>query len=208
MAVKEYKKLKYVIEYPHGYEEGKRYPVLLHIHGAGCRGNDIKEVENHFLLRTLRRKKESRFIVVSPQCYADTWFEIFEQLLDFTAFIREDSYTDKERFYLAGASMGGYTTWQLAMSRPEFFAAIVPVCGGGMCWNAARLKNVPIWAHHGMLDSTVKVEESIKMVNAVNSVGGNARLSIYENVLHNSWENAYDNEEVFTWLLSHKKEQK
>ncbi|MDO5478146.1 MAG: prolyl oligopeptidase family serine peptidase [Clostridia bacterium] len=207
MAVKEYKKLKYVIEYPLGYEEGKRYPVLMHIHGAGGRGTDISIIENHFLLRTLREKKESRFIVVSPQCYADTWFEIFEQLTEFIAFIREESYTDKERFYLAGSSMGGYTTWQMAMTRPSWFAAIVPVCGGGMYWNAARLKDVPVWAHHGLLDPVVKVEESIKMVNAVNANGGSAKLSIYENVGHNSWENAFSNEEVYEWLLSHKKEQ-
>ncbi|MBQ2941978.1 MAG: prolyl oligopeptidase family serine peptidase [Clostridia bacterium] len=207
MAVKEYKKLKYVIEYPLGYEEGKHYPVLLHIHGAGGRGNDISIIENHFVLRILREKKESRFIVVSPQCYADTWFEIFEQLIEFTAFIRDESYTDKERFYLAGSSMGGYTTWQMAMTRPEWFAAIIPVCGGGMYWNAARLKNVPVWAHHGLLDPVVKVEESIKMVNAVNAAGGNAKLSVYEKVQHNSWENAFSNEDVYEWMLSHKKVQ-
>ncbi len=207
MPVKEYKKLKYVIRYPEGYVEGKRYPVMLHIHGAGGRGNDISIIENHFVLRTLNEKRESRFVVVSPQCYADTWFEIFEQLTEFTAFIREESYTDKERFYLAGSSMGGYTTWQLAMTRPEWFAAIIPVCGGGMYWNAARLKDVPVWAHHGLLDPVVKVEESIKMVNAVNANGGSAKLSIYENVQHNSWENAFTNEEVYEWMLSHKKEQ-
>lgn len=207
MAVKEYKKLKYVIEYPIGYEEGKCYPVLMHIHGAGGRGTDISIIENHFVLRTLREKKESRFIVVSPQCYSDTWFEIFEQLIEFTAFIREESYTDKERFYLAGSSMGGYTSWQMAMTKPSWFAAIIPVCGGGMYWNAARLRDVPVWAHHGLLDPVVKVEESIKMVNAVNAAGGNAKLSIYEKVQHNSWENAFSNDEVYEWMLSHKKEQ-
>ena len=132
MAVKEYKKLRYVVYYPKGYEEGKKYPVIFHVHGAGGRGTDISVIENHFVLKTLREREDSRFIVVSPQCYADTWFEIFEQLIEFTAFIREESYTDKERFYLAGSSMGGYTTWQLAMTKPDWFAAIVPVCGGGM----------------------------------------------------------------------------
>lgn len=208
MAVKEYKKLKYIVQYPVGYEEGKKYPVILHVHGAGGRGTDISIIENHFVHKTLREKEDSRFIVVSPQCYADTWFEIFEQLIEFAGFIRDESYTDKERFYLAGSSMGGYTTWQLAMTKPDWFAAIVPVCGGGMYWNAGRLKDVPVWAHHGLLDSTVRVEESIKMVNAVNANGGHAKLSIYEKVQHNSWENAFTNEEVYSWLLSHKKEQK
>ena len=74
-----------------------------------------------------------------------------------------------------GASMGGYGTWQLAMSMPKFFAAIVPICGGGMYWNAGRLINTPIWAFHGAKDPTVLCVESEKMVNHVNALGGKAK---------------------------------
>ena len=38
-----------------------------------------------------------------------------------------------------------------------------------MYWNAGRLVNVPVWAFHGEKDSTVFVEESKKMVDAVNA---------------------------------------
>ena len=98
--------------------------------------------------------------------------------------------------------MGGYATWQLAMSLPEFFAAVVPICGGGMYWHAFSLARTPIWAHHGAKDPTVFVEESEKMVNAVNKSGGNARLTVYPDVEHASWVNVYENNEVFEWLLS------
>lgn len=86
----------------------------------------------------------------------------------------EQDYVDKKRVYLIGASMGAYATWQMAMTRPDIFSAIVPICGGGMCWNAARLKEMGVWAFHGVLDNIVLPEESIKMVNAVNKNGGNA----------------------------------
>lgn len=202
--VRKFKKLEYLVSFPEGYS-GEKTPVILHIHGAGGRGTDIGIIKDHFLYKGMETAKENRFTVVSPQCYADTWFEIFEQLTEFADMIRNEEYTDASRLYLMGASMGGYTTWQLAMTKPEWFAAIVPVCGGGMYWNAGRLTDVPIWAHHGLLDPVVKVEESIKMVNNVNSWGGNARLSVYEKVQHNSWENAYSNPEVYDWLLEHKK---
>ena len=101
-----------------------------------------------------------------------------------------------------GASMGGYGTWQLAMSLPDIFAAIVPICGGGMYWNAGKLKNVPVWAFHGALDKTVLPEESEKMVNAVNKRGGSARLTVYPENGHNAWSDTYSNPEVFEWLLS------
>lgn len=101
-----------------------------------------------------------------------------------------------------GASMGGYAAWQLAMSMPDLFAAIVPICGGGMYWNAARLVNVPVWAFHGKRDPVVFVEESEKMVTAVNRCGGNARLTVYPEKEHDSWTDTYQNWEVFEWMLS------
>ena len=102
--------------------------------------------------------------------------------------------------------MGGYGTWQLAMSLPELFAAIVPVCGGGMYWNASRLVNIPIWAFHGAKDTTVFKEESIKMVDAVNKCGGKAKLTIYPENGHDAWSDTYKNPEVFDWLLSNTNE--
>lgn len=98
--------------------------------------------------------------------------------------------------------MGGYGAWMLAMAKPEWFAALVPVCGGGMTWNASKLKNVPVWAFHGMLDDTVPVYESINMINAVNRSGGDAKLTLYPDVIHNSWEKAYTTPELYDWLLS------
>jgi len=108
----------------------------------------------------------------------------------------------EDRVYLMGFSMGGYGTWQLAMSIPNMVAAIVPICGGGMYWNAGRLMNVPVWAFHGKEDALVYVEESEKMVRAVNKNGGKAKLTIYPECGHDSWSETYKNPEVFEWLLS------
>jgi predicted peptidase len=101
--------------------------------------------------------------------------------------------------------MGGYGTWQLAVSVPDAFAAMIPVCGGGMYWDAGRLKKIPIWAFHGALDKTVLPEESLKMVAAVNGKGGKAKLTIYPNNAHDAWTDTYSNPEVYAWLLEHTK---
>ena len=102
---------------------------------------------------------------------------------------------------MMGASMGGYAVWQLAMSMPEHFAAIVPICGGGMYWNAGRLANLPIWAFHGGKDKYVLPEESQKMVDAVNENGGRAKLTVYPENAHDAWSDTYKNKQVFLWLL-------
>lgn len=195
--------LRYIIRYPEDYEEGKKYPVLFLLHGAGGRGNDMEVLkENPFFLIT-NEKKSFPFISVAPLCSAETWFDLFVDLKQLVVDISNADFTDNKKMYAMGASMGGYGVWQLAMSMPEYFAAIVPICGGGMYWDAGRLKNVPVWAFHGALDDTVFVEESIKMVRAVNNCGGNARLTIYPESNHNAWSETYANDEVFNWLLAH-----
>ena len=101
--------------------------------------------------------------------------------------------------------MGGYATWQLAMSMPDCLAAIVPICGGGLYWNASRLANVPVWAFHGAKDPTVLLEESVKMVDAVNRTKGEAKLTVYPENGHDAWSDTFRNPDVFAWLLKQKK---
>lgn len=195
-----YKEINYIVKYPKTYEINKKNPVIIFFAGAGSRGNNLDVIRhNPFFVETQAIKTEA--IIYAPQCHADTWFEIFEQIIDFIDFVRKNPSVDKSRIYLMGASMGGYAVWQLAMTRPEWFAAIVPICGGGMYWNAARLKNVKVWAFHGTDDSLVYCEESKKMVESINQNGGVAKLTIYENVGHDSWLNVYKDQKVFDWLM-------
>lgn len=203
----EFNKLKYVIRYPDGYELGKKYPVIFYIHGAGGRGDDINVIRRHSFFAITETHKDFPFVSIAPQCYADSWFDIFEQLQSFIKAMIASDFCDKEHVYLMGASMGGYTTWQLAMTQPEIFAAIIPICGGGMYWNAGRLKDVPVWAFHGDIDPVVLPRESEIMVKNTNLFGGNARLTVYENTAHDAWSPTFKNPEVFEWLLSHSKKQ-
>ena len=146
------------------------------------------------------------FVIAAPMCHEDTWYDMMETLKAFVEEITLERFCDSRRVYAMGPSMGGYGVWQLAMSMPQYFAAIVPICGGGMYWNAARLKNVPVWAFHGENDTLVKPEESIKMTEAVNACGGNAKLTLFPDVGHMAWCDVYSDPEVFRWLLENKKE--
>lgn len=203
IETKAFEGMQYAVRFPDGYEEGKTYPVLLFLHGAGTRGSDIQNITRHSFMKRPDKMPGFPFVVVAPLCHKNTWFDLFETLERFALFIASESYTDKARIYLTGNSMGGYGSWQLAMSLPELFAAVMPICGGGMYWNAARLVNVPVWAFHGGKDGTVFLEESERMVNAVNKKGGNAKLTVYPEHGHDSWTDTYNNPEIYTWLLSH-----
>jgi len=200
--VEKFEKMNYIRAIPDDFCADKKYPVIIMLHGAGSRGTDITPLfQNPYFSETEVHNLD--LITFAPQCYADTWFDIFEKLQEFIEFAISQPYIDDKKVYLMGASMGGYATWQMAMTRPELFAAIVPICGGGMYWNAGRLKNMGVWAFHGEVDDVVFPEESKKMVDYVNMKGGNARLTICEGVCHNSWLNAYRSRELFDWLLMH-----
>lgn len=205
---RKFKSIQYLVRFPDGYETGTKCPVLFCIHGAGGRGGDYEQFKNHPEMTHSAKMEGFPFITVAPICpKADgTWFDFFEALKDLIRFVISEDFTDRSRVYVMGASMGGYTTWELAMSMPECFAAIVPICGGGMYWNAGRLKNVPVWAFHGRLDTTVLVEESEKMVAAVNKKGGCAKLTVYPENKHDAWNDTYSNPAVYEWMLSHTNE--
>lgn len=201
MEILRYKQLDYVLRKPAAVAEVEKYPLVVYIHGAGGRGREIERIATHpFFTETEPFLKG--VVSVAPQCYANSWFDIFEQLQDFIAHMIAQKYVDASRVYLIGASMGGYTTWQMAMTHPEWFAAIVPICGGGMYWNAGRLKNMGVWAFHGTEDKSVFCEESQKMVKRVNDCGGNAKLSLLEGVAHNAWTPAFQTKELWDWLFA------
>ncbi|MBQ7924132.1 MAG: prolyl oligopeptidase family serine peptidase [Clostridia bacterium] len=203
MEILRYEQLDYVCRLPENFNEQEKYPLVIYLHGAGGRGRDTQLIYTHpFFSDTARFLKGA--VSVAPQCYADSWFNIFEQLQRFIEYVSGQSYIDATRVYLIGASMGGYATWQMAMARPELFAAVVPICGGGMYWNGARLVNMGVWAFHGESDPVVFCEESKKMVKSVNDNGGNAKLTVYEGVEHNAWSPTFCNEELWIWLLKQK----
>jgi predicted peptidase len=198
---------RYLLYLPPGYQsKGHKWPLILFLHGAGERGDDLQLVKKHGPPKIVESKPDLPFIVVSPQCPAGDWWtdkvEVLINLLD-DIVARYD--VDPERVYLTGLSMGGYGTWALASAYPDRFAAIAPICGGGKRFMAARLKDVPVWAFHGAKDNVVPLRESEEMINAIKNRGGDARLTVYPDAGHDSWTASYDNQQLYDWFLSHRR---
>ena len=194
-------KLNYLRFEPADFSENKKYPLIIHFHGAGSRGDNVEILKDQSIMQYANDTKDFPFVMFLPQCSANTWFDLFEQLKAFVKTVVALPYVDKNKVFLSGVSMGGYASWQMLMSEPDIFRKAVICCGGGMYWNAARIK-IPVWAFHGTDDRTVFFEESQKMVNAVNHSGGNAKLTEYKGIGHNCWEKTYSNPEIYKWLLA------
>jgi len=197
-------KLNYLLYLPkdYGKDKERKFPLIMFLHGAGERGDDINRVKIHGIPKIVEQKEDFPFIAVSPQCPETSWWPIeidaLKALLDE---IMEKYAVDQDKIYLTGLSMGGYGSWALGIAYPDKFAAIVPICGGGNADKVTVLKNVPIWVFHGAKDGVVKLEESDKMVNALKNAGGNVQFTVYPDADHDSWSATYDNPELYEWLL-------
>ncbi len=183
-----------------------KLPLILTLHGAGERGNgneDLKRVDIHGFADTIR-DEEIGCLFIMPQCPTNSfWAARVESILRFIEQLKEAYNIDENRIYLTGLSMGGYGTWFTSMASPDTFAAIAPVCGGGMDWNADVLK-MPIWTFHGSVDDVVNPKYTDMMVEALGRCGADIKYTKFEGVGHNAWDYAY-NKELIDWLLSKSK---
>jgi predicted peptidase len=221
---------KYQVFLPDNWSRKQKWPIILFLHGAGERGSDGL-LQTDIGLPHAIREKRSRFptVVVIPQCPTDDWWtqpETEEMALAVLAAATKEFNGDAKRTYLTGLSMGGFGSWDLAARYPGKFAAVVPICGGivvpehlrqmhpDLAKNgyaddpksyvevAKKIGKTPVWIFHGGADDTVPVDGSRKMNEALKAAGGNVRYTEYPGVGHNSWDKAYAEPELMTWLLS------
>jgi predicted peptidase len=198
---------RYLLYLPkdYGKDPAARWPLILFLHGAGESGDNLEIVKKHGPPKLAAGGKEFPFIIVSPQAPSsrEGWnVEVLTALLDE---VMRQYAVDPDRVYLTGLSMGGFGTWNLAAAVPERFAAIAPICGGGQRRMARRLRTLPTWVFHGAKDPTVPLQESQEMVDALKAAGGDVKFTIYPDAGHDSWTVTYDNPELYSWFLQHKR---
>ena len=201
---------KYLLYLPESYgEKQQAWPLMMFLHGAGERGDNLDLVTKHGPPKLVGQGKDFPFIIVSPQCPEGIWWpEKVATLVALLDDIESRYAVDTDRVYLTGLSMGGFGTWSLACQHPERFAAVAPICGGWMWFLGNRLQEVPVWAFHGARDNVVPLKASKEMVEAVQKAGGNAKLTVYPEAGHDSWTATYDNPALYEWFLSHRNREK
>ena len=203
MEEKNLEGLKYLVSYPECFQENQKYPLVIFLHGVGtCSETTEKLRENSAFLNLQMRQTQRGYILLAPLCRSGTWNEWMPQLIHLVEQTRALPYVDATRVHLTGLSMGGYGSWELAGLRPDWFASLMPICGGGIAALGKRLVDIPIRAFHGLRDKTVDPVESVQMAKAVNCAGGHAELILFPEHHHRCWDPVYTDERNYDWLLS------
>ncbi|MDD4493314.1 MAG: prolyl oligopeptidase family serine peptidase, partial [Eubacteriales bacterium] len=218
-------KLPYRMYVPEDYDEAQEYPLVVFFHGAGERGNDnrfqvIYPYSIVSRLLTEENRKNYKCIIIAPQCatgfqWVDTpWSkgsysinevpesEFMKATMALIESVKREYSIADDRVYATGISMGGFGTWDIISRHEELFAAAVPICGSGDPFYAEVLKDMPIWTFHGSADTSVPVEGTREMVEALIAAGSDSiRYTEYENEEHNVWNKAYVEDDLVSWLF-------
>lgn len=196
--------LNYILTSPSDVKAGEKLPLIVFLHGAGERGDDVKAVQIYCVPKLFVNDNDYlglRAYTLSPQCpHNTTWIDYKRELMALIDNVIANNEIDPQRVSLCGISMGGFGTWEMAMTCPDRFCKIAPLCGGGMNWRAWALK-MPIRVYHGGRDDVVPLCQSEAMVNSVKAQGGNVEFTIYDDLSHNCWDRAFENTDLIEWLV-------
>ncbi len=181
----------YVLTAPDNF--GENLPLVILLHGAGERGNDIEKLKKYGIVKRAEEFEKMPAITLCPQCEeGKVWSSEVYRLKDLVDKIADEYKVNKDRIYMVGLSMGAFGTWTFAMEFPTYLSGIVPICGGGMAWRADVIKDLRVHAFHGNKDKVVDVFYSIDLVEKLKSLGSTAKLTILDGYEHNSWDYVLD----------------
>jgi len=205
-------RLRYLLHLPPGYwtESGRRWPLVLFLHGRGERGADINLVRKYGLAKLMDTEPTADYIAISPQCpLTHEWPDLVDTLGRLLDQATTHLPVDAERVYLTGLSMGARGGWLLAVEQAKRFAALALICGRiptpDFLQRVVVLKDKPIWVFHGAKDPVVPMENSERIVAALQAAGGHPRLTIYPDADHDAWTATYNNPALYTWLFAQRR---
>ena len=203
-------------------------PVFIFLHGAGERGTDNR-AQTKVGLPALIQSLDSldslipSYVIYAPQCPLDKkWVDtdwtlpghkmaanlnppLAAAMVGFVQLLRKNPRLDRRRIYLTGLSMGGFGVWELLQRYPQYFAAAIPICGGGDPAQIDALTRTPIHAFHGRKDKLVKVARTTEMIDALIAKGHHPQMNILEDQGHLCWNAVYKNVEVIHWFISQRR---
>lgn len=198
---------RYVLYVPESLDLARPAPLVVFLHGKGECGTD-----NHAQLRVglppalLAQPKRWPCLVLIPQRPdpEKQWEDYDGMLMAQLQAVQRDYRIDPNRIYVTGLSQGGHGTWAFGARHPDRWAALAPICGyGDPAQIAGSIKDIPTWAFHGGKDDAVPPAQSEAMVAALVDAGNtSARLTVFPDAGHNSWDRVYRDSGLAEWMLA------
>lgn len=209
--------IKYRMRVPSKIVPGKKYPLVLHLHGSGEAGNDntMSLAHLHSILPLLIGPEQQDFFLLIPQCprndrlwkFSDENDGNLDIALALMQHVIDDNPIDEKRLSTFGLSSGGYGVWRLIMKHPDLFAAAVPTsCAPPIePWYLKQLLSTPIWSFCSKTDGSVNYSDIYEARQIINDAGGYFKFSHLDQDGHAAWRPAMDEYNSFAWMIAQKR---
>ncbi len=210
---------------PGGLVPGRKYPLVVFLHGAGGSGTDnLKQLQGANVFGGLvwalpENQRRHPCFIVAPQTNVNWPCVIIEEgqrprlcpgqrlgdgarlALEIVDKLLAELPIDRSRIYVTGQSMGGAGVWHMIARRPGFFAAAVPVCGLPDFADVQAMTKIPIWNFNGERDPIEPAERQRRWMAEIVKAGGEPIYTEYAGVEHDSFRWAYTEPALVEWLF-------
>ncbi|MCQ2484274.1 MAG: prolyl oligopeptidase family serine peptidase [Clostridia bacterium] len=196
---------------PSDYKEGEKLPMIVFLHGAGEVGDSTPETVDKVCVHGIPKYfvknpdyKGLRVITASPQCIDGLiWDQLTLLLKAWIDEVAEKFGADTDKISITGLSMGGFGTWNMITTYPDYFSCAAPICGGGVCWRINEsMKDLPIRVYHSIDDPSVPYMYSVLMTERARQHGVTVDFITYTDKGHGCWDTAYEDTDLIEWLAS------
>jgi len=206
--------IKFRMLFPDEMKPGKKYPLVIWFHGVGESGEDNTRQLSHVqsTIEYLAGKNKLDFFMIVTQCPSDnrTWetsisnegkgdapMTIVDEIMD--AAIKEYP-IDENKLGVFGLCSGGNAAWNIVAKHPGKFAAMVACTSSPGNATLDQFKNTAVWAFNNQ-DDPAPWEAIERFVNALNTNGGKAYVTLKETGGHDAWSDALRNQKVVGWMI-------
>lgn len=217
--------LPYRIHVPTNLEPGRKYPLVVYLHGAGDNGNDNVRHLGLAVAELIRLSQagEPAFILAPQAPWGQNWVKVpGPPFLNFNLASLPESpaiqatraliqtlpqryAVDPDRLYLMGFSAGAAGCWDLLARQPTHpFAASTMLSGAYDPSLAKSLARTPLWFFHGERDEVSPYTTTLDTVKALQAQSGTPRYTLVEGVGHDTTEAAFAHG-AFKWLLEQRR---
>ena len=189
MATDELDNFRYWLYTPENPTENM--PLIVYLHGASGRGEDLNLVVADADFPKYLRSGELGNVpayVLIPQLPSEMrgWSEISDSLYSLIEKTIDEFSLDEENISLAGFSLGGTVTWELAAESPDLFVRIAPLSGSarGVLEQVSVLKEIPVRTFVGSADTVIAPNSAEQMIMELKKAGADAEIVVFDGADH------------------------
>lgn len=200
-------RLKFPKTYQQGVSDGKKYPIMIFLHGRGESGGIY---DNEFSLyhgggkfcAAVDNGNFDGFILV-PQSttgfFGNPHYDFIKQVLDT---LIQSNKLDENRIFVNGLSAGGTETWEFMFRYPKVVAGFLPISGCSIAYKdqVDVFKYIPMWIFQGGMDNNPHPNTTAAVVGAAQAAGANVKETLYPNGGHGIWDNAWAEADFWPFL--------